>query len=279
MKLGLYSINMGACVGPAPIAAAARDAEAAGFESLWAGEHIVLPDPQAPPSPMAPQAPALDAIVALTWAAAVTRTVRLATGVIILPQRNPVVLAKELASLDVLSEGRSVFGVGVGYLEPEFATIGANFRDRGAAADEHLDVMEHLWYDEHPEHHGTRFDFRGIDAHPRPVQSPIPIVVGGRTAPAFRRAVRRGNGWFGFRLDPEQLAVCLRGIQAAEAEVERPDALGDLELTVSPPGRLTPEMATEYAELGIDRIVTVPPPTPDGVTKAIDGTLAATAHL
>ena len=101
----------------------------------------------------------------------------------ILPQRNPVVLAKQIASLDVLSGGRFTFGVGVGYLEPEFRAIGANYEDRGAVTDEYLDVMAHLWYDEHPEHHGRFADFAGIDAHPRPVQRPIPIVVGGHSDP------------------------------------------------------------------------------------------------
>ena len=99
----------------------------------------------------------------------------------ILPQRNPVVLAKQIASLDVLSGGRFTFGVGVGYLEPEFRAIGANFDERGAVTDEYLDAMTSLWYDEQPEHHGRFVDFAGIDAHPRPVQRPIPIVVGGHT--------------------------------------------------------------------------------------------------
>ncbi len=109
----------------------------------------------------------------------------------ILPQRNPVVLAKQIASLDVLSGGRFTFGVGVGYLEPEFRAIGANFDERGAVTDEYLDAMERLWYDEHPEFHGRFADFAGVDAHPRPVQRPIPIVVGGHTragVPPRRRA-------------------------------------------------------------------------------------------
>src|SRR5712671_6428176 len=109
---------MGTVRGPAQLAATAQAAEAAGFESLWAGEHVALPDPQVPPSPMAPQDPALDPLLALTWAAAGTATIRLATGIVILPQRNPVVLAKQVASLDVLSTGRVTLGVGVGYLEP-----------------------------------------------------------------------------------------------------------------------------------------------------------------
>ncbi|MET0326855.1 MAG: TIGR03619 family F420-dependent LLM class oxidoreductase, partial [Ilumatobacteraceae bacterium] len=169
MKLGLFNINMGGRCAPDALTTAAVAAESAGFESLWAGEHVILPDPQVPPSPMAPQDLALDPLVGLTFAAAVTRTIRLATGIVILPQRNPVVLAKQIASLDVLSGGRFTFGAGVGYLEPEFRAIGANFEQRGKVTDEFLDAMGRLWYDENPEHHGEFVDFAGVDAHPRPV--------------------------------------------------------------------------------------------------------------
>src|SRR5450631_4896525 len=146
---------------PDDLVTAARAAEAAGFESLWAGEHVVLPDPQVPPSPMGPQDPALDPLVALTWAAAHTSRLRLATGIVILPQRNPVVLAKEVASLDVVSKGRVMLGIGSGYLEPEFRAIGANFGQRGAVTNEFLDALEHLWYDDHPEYHGNFVNFAG----------------------------------------------------------------------------------------------------------------------
>src|SRR2546423_2474408 len=127
MQLGLIHINMAPMSGPDALVQAARAAEQAGFDSVWAGEHLILPDPQVPPSPMAPSEPALDSILALTWAAAHTSTVRLATGIVILPQRNPVVLAKQIATLDVLSNGRTMFGIGVGYLEPEFRAVGADF--------------------------------------------------------------------------------------------------------------------------------------------------------
>src|SRR5437762_9070854 len=197
MKFGLFACNMGPCVDPKVAARVARAAEAAGFESLWAGEHVVLPDPQVPPSPMAPQDPALDPLLALAWAAAHSTMLRLATGIVILPQRNPVVLAKQVASLDVLSAGRVTLGVGVGYLEPEFRAIGADFENRGAVTDEYLDAMDRLWYDEHPAFHGRFADFAGIDAYPRPVQRPIPIVIGGHTKRAYRRAVARGGGWYG----------------------------------------------------------------------------------
>ena len=280
MKLGLFGINMHSSARPDAVVAAVRRAEEAGFESVWAGEHVVLPDPQVPPSPMAPQDPALDPLFALTWAAAHSTTLRLATGIVILPQRNPVVLAKEVATLDVLSGGRVMLGIGAGYLEPEFRAIGANFAQRGAVTDEYLDALERLWYDEHPKYHGAFVDFAGVDAYPRPVQRPIPLVVGGHTRPAYRRAVGRGHGWYGFALKPEGAAACLDGLREAASRVERPPALGELEITVTPRGRLTPERATEWAELGVDRLVVYPVgATPDEVLAAIDASVAVVAAL
>ena len=222
MRLGLIHINMGPMSSPDALVQAARAAEQAGFDSVWAGEHLVLPDPQVPPSPMAPQEPALDSLLALTWAAAHTATIRLATGIVILPQRNPVLLAKQVATLDVLSGGRITLGVGAGYLEPEFRAIGANFAERGAVTDEYLDAMRALWYDEHPVYRGRFAGFGGVDAYPRPVQRPIPLVVGGHSAPAYRRAVTRAHGWYGYWLTPAQAAESLAGLAAAAAQVRRP---------------------------------------------------------
>jgi probable F420-dependent oxidoreductase len=255
MRLGLFGLNSGPCTDPAVATEVARAAEAAGFDSVWAGEHVVLPDPQAPPSPMAPQDPILDPLVVLCWAAAATSSVRIATGIVILPQRNPVVLAKQVASLDVLSGGRLVLGIGVGYLEPEFRAIGANFAQRGAVTDDYLSAMESLWYSPRPVHHGPFADFEGVDAYPRPVQSRIPVVVGGRTPAAYRRAVSRGAGWFGYFLTPEQASDAVAGLRRAAGQVERPAELGRLELSVTPRGRLTAQLVAEFAAVGVDRLV------------------------
>jgi probable F420-dependent oxidoreductase len=279
VKLGLFGINMSVSAEPAQLATTAQAAEAAGFDSVWAGEHVILPDPQVPPSPMAPQDPALDPLLALAWAAASTSTLRLATGIVIIPQRNPVVLAKQVASLDVLSNGRVTLGVGVGYLEPEFRAIGADFENRGAVTDEYLDAMHHLWYDEHPEFHGRFADFAGVDAHPRPVQQPIPVVIGGHTTRAYRRAVARGQGWYGFAMTPESAAKSLSDLRTAASEIARPAELGALEITVTPRGRLTAETAAAFAELGVHRLVPLPPPTPDGVASTIEGAVNAVAGL
>jgi probable F420-dependent oxidoreductase len=277
MKLGLFNITGGVNADPAEMAATAREAEEAGFDSLWAGEHVVVPDPRVPPSPMEPGEKLLDPVAGLTWAAAHTSRIRLATGIVILPQRNPVVLAKQLASLDVLSGGRLIFGVGVGYLEPEFRAIGANFPERGAVTDEYLDALSHLWYEEHPAYHGRFVDFAGVDAHPRPVQQPIPVVIGGHTAPAYRRAVARAHGWFGFGLDREGAAQALDGLRRAADGVERPSGFGDLEVTVAPRGPITGERVDAFAELGVHRLVALPGPGAgrDAVRAAIERTAAA----
>jgi probable F420-dependent oxidoreductase len=259
MKLGIFGINTGPCAAPETAAKVARAAEAAGFESVWTGEHVVLPDPQAPPSPAPPQHPMLDPAVALAFLAAHTQRLRLATGIIILPQRNPVVLAKELASVDVLSQGRLICGLAAGYLKPEFDALGASFSDRGARTDEYIDAMRALWTEAQPSFSGPTLRFGGIDAQPRPVQKPHPpIVIGGTSPPALRRAVQRGNGWYGFLRDLETAKADLAGLAAARRAVERPAALGALEISVTPLPRLDLDGAQRYRDLGVDRLVLLP---------------------
>jgi alkanesulfonate monooxygenase SsuD/methylene tetrahydromethanopterin reductase-like flavin-dependent oxidoreductase (luciferase family) len=179
----------------------------------------------------------------------------------------------------VLSGGRLMLGVGVGYLEAEFRALGANFEERGAVTDEYLDAMERLWYDEHPEYHGRFVDFAGIDAYPRPVQQPVPLVVAGHSPPAYRRAVGRARGWYGYWLTPDDVAASLSGLHEAASRADRPAELGELEINVTPRGRMTPERAAAYAELGVHRLVPLAPPTPDGVSTTIEAAVAAVADL
>jgi probable F420-dependent oxidoreductase len=277
--VGLFGINMGACATPDGAIRAARLAEQLGYDSLWAGEHVVAPRPRAAPSLIEPDYPIVDPLVALALLAAETSRVRLATGIVILPQRNPVVLAKQVATLDVLSGGRVTLGVGAGYLEPEFRALGANFAERGAVTDEHLEALQALWYDEHPEYHGRFADFAGVDAHPRPLQQPIPLVVAGHSPPAYRRAVGRAHGWYGYWLTPDDAAAALAGLRAAADRVDRPAELGELEVSVTPRGRITAELAATFADLGVHRLVLLAPPTPDGPARTIEAAVAATARL
>lgn len=259
MKFGLFGVNMGPCSTPDTAARVAQAAEEAGFESLWTGEHVVLPDPQVPPSPLPPDYPILDPVAALVFVAARTTTIRLGTGIIILPQRNPLVLAKELASLDVLSNGRLIFGVGIGYLRPEFDALGIPFEDKGARTIEYLHAMQAIWRQPQPAHRGRLFSFGGVQALPRPVQRPHPpIVFGGMTPFAFRRAVGHGNGWYGFALDLERTAQCLAGLREAAKRVERPRVLGDIEISVTPAVPLDRDTVRRFADLGVHRLIPAP---------------------
>jgi probable F420-dependent oxidoreductase len=260
MKIGLFGINFGLCGEVGAMVRVARHAEDAGLESLWTGEHVVLPDPQAPPSPAAPRTPFLDPSVALAHIAATTTRIKLATGIIILPQRNPVELAKELASVDVVSGGRLIFGLGAGYLEPEFRALGANYAERGAITDEAIDALVALWTQEKPHFEGRYFRFAGIDAHPRPQQRPHPpIVIGGMSRPAARRAVARGDGWYGFFTNPEITARSLGWIRDAIAAGERPAKMSPLEFSVTPPPPITPDLVKQFVELGVHRLVALAP--------------------
>ena len=217
MRFGLFGLNSFAAADPAVSLRLVRLAEELGYDSVWGGEHVILPSPKAPPAPLEPTDPILDPLVWLAFVASATSRVRLGTGIVILPQRNPVVLAKQVASLDALSGGRVILGVGAGYLEPEMLAIGSPLSERGARTDEHLDVLRALWTDPAPvSFHGRFTDFTAMDAHPRPVQvGGPPIVVGGRSAAAHRRAARRAQGWLGFMLTPEATAEQVAGLRRA----------------------------------------------------------------
>jgi probable F420-dependent oxidoreductase len=265
MKFGLHGVNLHACAQPDTAARFARAAEAAGFDSLWVADHVVLPDPPVPGRPMAPDMPLLDPIVALTFLAAHTERVRLGTGVIILPQRQALVIAKQLASLDVLSKGRLVFGLGVGWCEPEMRSVGASFAERGRIADEYLAAMRAVWTQTKPTYKGRHVAFEGVQAMPRPVQTPVPIVVGGRTAPAFRRAVTQGHGWYGFGLDVPTTETFVAALHEAAKRYPRPADLGRLEISITPPTPGVPDQPTidAYTVAGVDRLILRPSPEMD----------------
>ncbi|MGH7803968.1 MAG: LLM class F420-dependent oxidoreductase [Candidatus Binatia bacterium] len=279
MKLALFGWNIGPVATPETIARIAPLAESAGYESLWVGEHVVLPDPQVAPSPLPPEIPMLDPTVALTFAAAVTKRVKLGTGIIILPQRNPLVLAKELASLDVLSKGRLVFGVGIGYLKPEFDAIGAPFDHKGARTEDFLGAMKAIWTGEKASYDGRFVKFAGVRAMPRPVQQPHPeIVFGGHTPEAFDRAVRFANGWYGFAQDLDATKHCLEGLRAACAKHGRD--FSKLEISITPGGgghrtlpRVDRDTTKRFEDLGVHRLIVFPATARDekSLVEVIEG--------
>lgn len=259
MKVGLFAINFGTCGDPDAAVKVAQAAEAAGFESVWTGEHIVLPDPALASFPLPTETALLDTVVALTWIAAHTKRIKLASGIILVPLRNPAVLAKELASVDVISGGRLIVGVGAGWLAPEFEALGVPMDRRGARMDDALRAMRALWTMEHPEYRGEFTSFSKVAAYPHPVQRPMPpIVIGGESPAALRRAVTMGNGWYGFALSIEKTRQQVEALKQIANEHARPAELGKLEVTVTPVGTFDERTVQAYAAAGVDRLVVLP---------------------
>lgn len=258
VKVGLFAVNYGTCADPDVAVRVAQHAEAAGFESVWTGEHVALPDPAPSGFSIPPTLPFLDTVVALTLVAAHTSTIKVASGIIVLPLRNPVILAKELASVDVVSGGRLIAGFAAGYVRAEFAAAGVPMADRGARLDDYIGALRALWSMDQPSYDGRFVSFSGIDAHPRPRQRPTPpIVIGGEAPAALHRAARMADGWYGFYLDPAQTGRHVQTLRQLAGEHER---TGQLEITVTPAGPLDAALADQYAELGVDRLVLLPEP-------------------
>ena len=276
MKIGYFGLNMGVFTNREAILRLARTAEDAGFESLWTGEHVVVVDPQVPPSPVPPETPMVDTIATLAFAAAATERIKLGSGIILLAQRNPVVLAKELAGIDVLSNGRLLFGIGVGYVKQEFDVIGVPYEERGARVTEHIEAIRALWTQDKPEFEGQFTQISGVQSNPRPIQQPHPpFVIGGMSPPAFRRAVAQGDEWYGFFQDLDATANCIKGLREAAKRVERPASLGELDISITPPGAVDLDMVKRYEDLGVSRLIlmrgfTAPELAP-GVSPVDDG--------
>lgn len=265
ISFGLFGLHRDTnATDPAALAARARRAEDAGFESLWVGDHILLP-------PGTDEAPRLEAVTTLTYLAAVTSRVRLAAGVLVLPQRQPVLLAKQLTSIDVLSRGRLTVGIGVGYVEPELTALGATLADRAARTDEYLAALHVLWQPAPADFQGRFVTFSGTQT-PHPVQpGGPPVVIGGMSTPAMKRAVRHGNGWYGWQLTPDQTATAIADLRAAAQRYGRPAELGDLEITITPPGTLDADTARRYADVGVHRLCLHPAGTePADMDRLID---------
>ena len=257
MRFGFFGVNAGVLSEPATMVAAATTAEAAGWESIWTGEHLVAASPQRPPSPVRPDTHFVDQVASLAHLAAQTITLRLGTGIVILPQRNPVVLAKELASVDVLSGGRLEAGFGVGYVPDEFDAIGVPFSERGARMDDHIDALRAMWRGD-LEFEGRFTSWHGVEAHPRPVEPHgPPIHVGGGSAATFRRAVLRADGWYGFLSTLESTGSAMDTLSRGMAELDRPAHLGRIQVSVTPSEPVDRDLVRRYEDLGVDRLILV----------------------
>jgi probable F420-dependent oxidoreductase len=270
MRLGLHAIGIAAGARREVIDSVAIGAEAHGFATLWAGEHVVMVDrpqsryPYSHSGEIAVPASAdwLDPLIGLSFAAAVTRRIRLATGVLLLPEHNPVLLAKQAASLDVLCGGRLTLGVGVGWSEEEFAALGIPFTRRGERAAEYLEAMRTLWRDDVASFDGEFVSFSAVRVNPKPLRRrTIPVVLGGNSDPALERVARLGDGWYGFNLAGvdavrERIAV-LHDLCRAVGR----DATG-LDLAVSLEDPQCDDLAA-LDEMGVSELVLVTSPPGD----------------
>ncbi|MEM7219497.1 MAG: LLM class F420-dependent oxidoreductase [Pseudomonadota bacterium] len=240
-----------------------RRAEALGFESVWGGEHVVLPDTIASKYPYTedgkipaePDTPIPDPLIWLAYVAAAAPSLRLGTCILIVPQRNPLVLAKELATLDRLSGGRVELGLGVGWLREEFDALGIPWARRGARNDEYIAAMRALWAAPHAEFHGEFVDFEPATCSPRPVNGNIPVIVGGDSDVALKRAVRLADGYFPGEGDGERLAALLGRLRQTAEEADRDPATIEVS-AIFGMQMANPEAGIEQmAQAGVDRIM------------------------
>ena len=270
MKFGLRYCNTGRYVDGAKAVELVQAAEEAGFESAWTVEHTVIPEGHASAYPYSADGrmaggvydfPLPDPLISMAYVAARTSTIRLGTGILILPQHSPVITAKQVATLDAMSGGRILLGIGVGWLKEEFEAIGAPFEARGARTDEYVAAMRTLWREERPSFQGEFVRFDGAYCRPQPPGGSVPIHVGGHSKAAARRAGRLGDGFFPARGNPVELI----GLAQRSAKEAGRDP-GEIEVTLSCPEDLGE--LRDMAGLGVSRVLVPVNPTPGMVRAA-----------
>jgi probable F420-dependent oxidoreductase len=284
MKFGIMFANTGHGSSPEGATAVATAAEAGGFEAIWTVEHVVVPSgyesqyPYDPSGKMAGGAEEFDLpdpLIWLTWVAAQTTRIKLATGILIVPQRNPVITAKELATLDHLSGGRMMLGVGAGWLAEEFDALNASFGDRGKRLDEYVAIMRALWSGTKTSFHGEFFDFTDCISLPRPTNGTIPVIVGGHSPAAAKRAGRIGDGFFPGSASATEIGELITLVrQTAEEHGRDPDAIEMIAGAGAPPGPKLDARVEELAAIGVTHAI-VPTFRPDALAE-IGETLNAT---
>ena len=264
MKLGLFPPLSAPVATPEYITTVTQAAESIGYHSIWAPEHVVLfaeheasrypynPDGQigVPPS-----AGILDPFQVLTFIAGATKTIRIGTGIALVPQRNPVYTAKAAASLDWLSGGRFNFGIGIGWLREEFAAVQVPWPRRAQRTAEYVEVMKRLWMDEESSFEGEFYSLKAAWQFPKPIQQPHPpLYFGGETDAALRRVASIGDGWFGYSHDPESAKERLAVLDRLLAENGR--SRSEIRVLIAPfRHRATPQMLEEFAALGADEVI------------------------
>jgi probable F420-dependent oxidoreductase len=261
VKIGVQTAFSGATP-PELIAEFGAIVEERGFHSVWVPEHVIFFRDYASRYPYSengriPGDPdgVMEPLTALTFVAAHTERLRLGTGILLVPQRNPIYTARQVSDLDYLSNGRFDFGIGVGWLEEEFEALGVPFERRGARTREYLCVMKSLWCDEVSSFEGEFYSLPPCLQNPKPVQKPHPpLIFGGESNAALRRVAEIGQGWFGFNLTPAGLAEHLPTLDEHLARAGR--ARADVQVHVAPPpGRLADGALEEFAALGVDQLI------------------------
>jgi probable F420-dependent oxidoreductase len=268
MKFALHAVGCGSTARPDTLTLVAQKAEALGFESVWLPEHLAVPITMRSPYPYSadgkfpggPQVALHDPLIALAFVAATTSRIKLGTGVFVLPLRNALAVAKAVASLDVLSNGRFLFGIGIGWLEDEFEAVGMPFEKRAARTREAVRMMKRLWTEDAPSFDGIFHRFAPLGFNPKPVQKPHPpILFGGERPAALRRAAELGNGWIGVSHTPESVRPIVAELHAAAQRSGR--TLDNFEITVGiDPGlRLDAGAVRAFEDAGVHRLITFSP--------------------
>lgn len=263
MKIALIPVNVGV-QSVEQMVALAQKAESAGVESVWTFEHVIVPNeyeskyPYSPNGKMGttPETNFIDPLIALTVVAANTTTLRLGTGVNILSQSNPLFMAKQAASLDMVSNGRFMLGVGIGWLQEEFLAMGTPFEKRGARFDDYVEAMKKVWSGETVEHQSEFLSWSGFKSYPVPTQTPhLPVIIGGNKGKAFERIAKHGQGWFSPSMNPDQIKPGLDQLKAACAAEGRD--VTDVEVTSMWmfAGDEAMDNLKRFEDLGVSRLI------------------------
>ncbi|MGB8330140.1 MAG: LLM class F420-dependent oxidoreductase [Polyangiales bacterium] len=262
MKIGIVSINVGGEATATNMIEVAQHAEAAGIESVWTFEHVIVPTDyeskypydRTGKMPIPPQAWFLDPLISLAHVAAATKTIRLGTGVNIFPQANPLLFAKQVASLDVLSGGRLTLGLGIGWLAEEYQAMGTPFERRGARFDDYLEAVKKVWTGEVVEHQSEFLSWHGFMSHPTPAQKPHPpILIGGATTKTLQRVVNAAQGWYAPSDSQSELSAKIATLRKMAAQAERP--FESIDITTNWRIAKRPDALPELENLGVSRVV------------------------
>jgi probable F420-dependent oxidoreductase len=260
MQFGANIFGVGPLADPRTLAEVAQRAEGLGFHSVFLADHIIVPRRLASKYPYSadggfpydPDRDWLDPMVALGFLAARTRTIRIGTSIAVVPMRHPIVTAKQIATADHLSDGRVIFGAGIGWMAEEFALLGESFRDRGKRMDEYLQLMRVLWTERNPRFAGQYFNVSDCAVTPKPVQRPLPVWIGGDSPAALRRAARLGDAWHSAGSSLAELPAKLHQLDEALTAAGRTRKA--ITVSVFPTDRLTLELVRALAALGVDHI-------------------------